>query len=114
MWEKGKQELEELPSEIKFMQLKSKAKEVLLTALENDISLKIGDIVVRSETAIPAVLGQYKDVESLKRSFDKALSELSSKTRAQEIKEKDEERRTAALEEAYKEMKKDDSENIFM
>ncbi len=114
VWEKGKQELEELPAEIKFMQLKAKAKEVLLTALENDISLKIGDIVVRSETAIPAVLGQYKDVESLKRSFDKALSELSSKTRAQEIKEKDEERRTAALEEAYKEMKKDDSENIFM
>lgn len=114
VWEKGKQELEELPAEVRFMKLKVKARNVLLIALENDISLKIGDIVVRSESAVPAALGQFKDTDSLKWAFDKALNELSSKTRAQEIKEKDEERRAAALEEAYEEMKKEDSENIFM
>ena len=115
IWEKGKQELEELPEEVRFLKIKAKAKNLLLTALENDISIKVGDIFVRSESAIPAALGQFKDTESLIWAFDKAISELSSKTRAQEIKEKDEAKKQAAMEEAYEELKKQEEEstNIF-
>ena len=114
LWEKGKQELEDMPEEVKFAKLKSKAKNLLTTALESSIKLKVGDVYVRSEAAIPAAVGQFKDADSLMCSLDKAISELSSKTRAQEIKEQDEERRTAALEEAYKVMQKEnEQDNIF-
>lgn len=115
LWEKGKEELKNLPEEIKFLKLKAKAKNLLMTALENDISLKVGDIIVRSEAAVPAALGQFKDSESIKWAFDKAISELSRKTRAQEIKEQDEERKAKAVEEAYKEMQaaEEEHDNFF-
>ena len=115
IWEKGKQELEELPEEVRFLKIKAKAKNLLLTALENDISIKIGEIFVRSEAAIPAALGQFKDTDTLIWAFDKAMNELSSKTRTQEIREKDEERKAQAIEEAYEAMRKQEAEgkNIF-
>lgn len=115
LWEKGKKELEDLPEEIKFMKLKVKAKNLLLTALENDITIKVGDLIVRSEAAIPAALGQFKDADSLIWAFDKAISELSIKTRAQETKEKDEARKAAAVELAYEELQKEEENqsNIF-
>ena len=113
VWEKGKEELENLPEEIKFQKLKAKAKNLLITAIENGISLKVGDIIVRSEAMIPAALGQFKDSDSLKWGFDKAINEMSRKTRAQEIQEQDEERRKAAVEQAYQDMQKEEGNNIF-
>ena len=113
VWEKGKEELENLPEELKFQKLKAKAKNLLVTALENGISLKVGDVIVRSEAMIPAALGQFKDSDSLKWGFDKAINEMSRKTRAQEIQEQDEERRQAAVEQAYQDMQKEEGNNIF-
>ena len=73
----------------RLQKFKKKAKNLLLSALENNIFLKIGDITVRSESAILPAIAQFKDSDSLRWAVNKAINELSRKTRIEEIIEAD-------------------------
>ena len=89
IWDKEIEEPEETPAQEVLHKFKKKATQLLLTALENKIFLKIGDFTVRTEANIMPALAQFKDAESLRWAVNKAINELSRKTRIQEMIEAD-------------------------
>ena len=86
IWERGKEELANLPKEIALMEAKSKAKAFLLRALKEGITtIKLGDVVVRNELEIMAALAQYKNYEDLVSDMNKAITQLSTITRQEQL-----------------------------
>ena len=75
----------------RFLQFKKKARNLFITALENNIFIKLGDITVRSESLIMPAIAQFRDADSLRWAVNKAINELSRKTKIQEIAEIDNE-----------------------
>ena len=86
IWEKGKDDLASLPKELALAETKGKAKAFLLRALKEGITtIKLGDITIRSELEMVAALGQYKNYEDLVHDLSRAISQLSTITKNQEL-----------------------------
>lgn len=86
IWERGKEELANLPKELALMETKSKAKAFLQRALKEGITtIKLGDVQVRNELEIMAALAQYKDYMDLVSALNKAIGQLSTITRQEQL-----------------------------
>ena len=86
IWERGKEELANLPKEIALMEAKSKAKAFLLKAIKEGVTtIKLGDVMVRNELEVMAALAQYKDYTELVHDLNKSIGQLSTITRQQEL-----------------------------
>ena len=86
IWERGKDELANLPKEIALMETKSKAKAFLQRALKEGVTtIKLGDVQVRNELEIMAALAQYKDYMDLISALNNAIGQLSTITRQEQL-----------------------------
>ena len=90
-----------------------KTKILLLSAIEKDINLKLGDYVVRTDANIMPAIAQFKDFDSLRWAVNKAITELSTKNRIEELEEQEQAKREAALQQTYEDLNFDESPNIF-
>ena len=117
VWDKDLDEDDNKQDAETVQKYKKKARNLLLSALENNICLKVGDFTVRSESMIVPALAQFKDADSLRWAINKAISELSHKTQIQEImefEEEDSEQTTNNVPQVeLPEFNEDDDINIF-
>jgi hypothetical protein len=72
----------------KLRQLKENAKSFLTSAILMGVPIELGNVTIRTEVAIPQALSQYDSPEALREALDYAISQISSKSRQELIREK--------------------------
>ena len=105
IWENSKKALADLPKEVAFRQLKDAAKDFLTALLEAGIYVNIKNLNIRTNIAITAILGQFKDYEDLKNEIDLVIRNLSSTTVLDKIKFT----QPAAIKESLSKIKREES-----
>ena len=85
IWEKDFESIAELPPEAALKQMKDKARNLIMSILENGITLTMGCVTIRTSVGITPALAQYKDVDTLLYAIKGVIKNLSEVSKLEEI-----------------------------